>query len=69
MTADIGREKTGKENSREMTENSLPQIGNFFGGRDHTTVMHGCDKISGAMRDDFAFRKRVEELIALVKEQ
>ena len=31
---------------REMTENSLPQIGNFFGGRDHTTVIHAYDKIN-----------------------
>ena len=31
---------------REMTETSLPQIGQFFGGRDHTTVIHAYDKIS-----------------------
>ena len=31
---------------RELTDTSLPQIGNFFGGRDHTTVLHAYDKIA-----------------------
>ncbi|MFW2373616.1 MAG: helix-turn-helix domain-containing protein, partial [Gammaproteobacteria bacterium] len=31
--------------SKELTNHSLPEIGNAFGGRDHTTILHGCRKI------------------------
>ena len=54
---------------REMTGMSTTGIGRAFGNRDHTTVMHGCDKVTDAMAADFAFRKRVEELMGLVREQ
>ncbi len=37
--------------TREMTNLSLPQIGQVFGNRDHTTVLHGCDKIAAAVKD------------------
>jgi chromosomal replication initiator protein len=32
--------------SKEMTQKSLPEIGELFGGRDHTTVLHACRKIA-----------------------
>ena len=32
--------------AKELTNHSLPEIGREFGGRDHTTVMHACQKIS-----------------------
>jgi chromosomal replication initiator protein len=39
--------------SRELTDRSLPQIGMEFGGKDHTTVMHSCDKITElALKND-----------------
>jgi chromosomal replication initiator protein len=38
--------------ARELTGMSLPQIGEVFGGRTHTTVLHGCNKISEALKDD-----------------
>jgi len=31
---------------RELTDASLPEIGRYFGGRDHTTVLHACAKIA-----------------------
>lgn len=37
---------------RELTDASLPRIGEEFGGRDHTTVMHACDKIKRECKSD-----------------
>nr|MBR4280128.1 chromosomal replication initiator protein DnaA [Clostridia bacterium] len=37
--------------TREMTNLSLPQIGTVFGNRDHTTVLHGCDKVAAGLKD------------------
>ena len=37
---------------REETEASLPKIGQFLGGRDHSTVMHGCDKIADELKNE-----------------
>ena len=53
--------------TRELTQLSTINIGREFGGRDHTTVMHGCDKISGRMKADISFRRRIDELIDMVK--
>jgi len=33
--------------AKELTQKSLPEIGELFGGRDHTTVLHAVRKISG----------------------
>lgn len=38
--------------SKELTNHSLPEIGNAFGGRDHTTVLHGCRKIAELRKSD-----------------
>ena len=42
---------------REETRTSLPQIGQFLGGRDHTTIMHGYDKISTQIETDQQLRR------------
>ena len=47
---------------RELTDLSLPKIGEFFGKRDHTTVMHACDKISNEMLKDEDLRNTISEL-------
>ena len=52
---------------REMTDMSTTSIGRAFGDRDHTTVLHGCDKVADAIAADFAFKRRVEELMKLVE--
>lgn len=38
--------------SKELTNNSLPEIGNAFGGRDHSTVLHACRKVDELMMRD-----------------
>ena len=48
--------------SRELTDASLPRIGEKFGGRDHTTVMHACDKIKGEMESDASLASTIREL-------
>jgi chromosomal replication initiator protein len=44
---------------REDTNASLPDIGNMLGGRDHTTVMYGCDKINDLLEQNDGLRRQV----------
>jgi chromosomal replication initiator protein len=53
--------------SRELTDLSLPKIGEEFGGRDHTTVIHACDKISKDIEEDPNFKKRIEGVVKEIK--
>lgn len=48
---------------REMTESSLPRIGEVFGGRDHTTVLHAHDKITKERNEDTKLNNIINELI------
>ena len=52
---------------RELTDSSLVQIGQAFGGRDHTTVIHACDKIAADSRKDSALAKALKEMIDEIK--
>ena len=47
---------------RELTGASYAEVGQFFGGRDHTTVLHACRKISGQIGEDSALRELAEDL-------
>lgn len=47
---------------RELTEMSLPKIGEEFGGRDHTTVIHACDKIIDELKGNAESKRTIEEL-------
>ncbi|WP_088188662.1 chromosomal replication initiator protein DnaA [Desulfosporosinus sp. FKA] len=53
--------------SRQLTDSSLPKIGDEFGGRDHTTVMHAHEKISQAIQDDPILEKKINELIQRIQ--
>jgi chromosomal replication initiator protein len=53
---------------RDMTELSLPKIGEAFGNRDHTTVLHACDKISGEIRSNESLREIIREIEKAIKE-
>ncbi len=46
----------------EETHQSLPQIGQALGGRDHTTVMYACDKVAGLIEKDARMRSRVSKI-------
>ncbi|NKI35707.1 chromosomal replication initiator protein DnaA [Wenzhouxiangella sp. XN79A] len=43
--------------SKSLTQHSLPEIGDAFGGRDHTTVLHACRKIESLCETDARFRE------------
>ncbi|WP_350561692.1 chromosomal replication initiator protein DnaA [Psychrobacter sp. CAL346-MNA-CIBAN-0220] len=53
--------------SRELTGDSFPDIGQSFGGRDHTTVMHGCDKVAQLRAADPAFDKDYKVLAMMLQ--
>lgn len=48
--------------TREITDLSLPKIGEGFGGRDHTTVLHACEKISSDLKNDETLKSILNEL-------
>lgn len=54
--------------TREMVGLSLPRIGESFGGRDHTTVMHSCEKIQEVLRDNPGFFSQMEDIRKILKD-
>ncbi|MEI4804110.1 chromosomal replication initiator protein DnaA [Bacillus sp. NPDC077411] len=53
--------------SRELTDSSLPKIGEEFGGRDHTTVIHAHEKISKLLKTDTQLQRQLEEIHDILK--
>ncbi len=53
---------------RELTDVSLPKIGTKFGGRDHSTVLHGVNKITRLLKEDREAFNVVQELTTRIKQ-
>ncbi|MCK7543559.1 chromosomal replication initiator protein DnaA [Marinobacter bryozoorum] len=52
--------------SKELTNHSLPEIGDAFGGRDHTTVLHACKKIVELQESDPGIREDYQNFMRLL---
>ena len=48
--------------ARELTDASFPKIGEAFGGRSHTTILHGYNKIAQGMQYDQALSLSIKQL-------
>jgi chromosomal replication initiator protein len=48
--------------AKELTDHSLPEIGDSFGGRDHTTVLHACRKVEERAAEDPRVREDMNNL-------
>ena len=49
--------------SKELTNHSLPEIGDAFGGRDHTTVLHACRKVKSLRDESHEVKEDYQNLI------
>lgn len=54
--------------SRELTNHSFPEIGEAFGGRHHTTVMHACDEIDLLRQNDPTYTRDISFLIQVIRD-
>lgn len=54
--------------ARNMTDYSTTEIGYDFGGRDHTTVMHACQKIESLIQTDSSIDNTIQKLMRTIKE-
>ncbi len=51
---------------RQIVKASLPDIGEGFGGKDHSTVIHACEKVKRKITSEDPFRKQIHDLTALL---
>jgi len=49
--------------ARRITRHSLEEVGGFFGGRDHSTVIYAVARVAKAIREDPEVREQVEDLL------
>ncbi|MDD5653392.1 MAG: chromosomal replication initiator protein DnaA [Candidatus Omnitrophica bacterium] len=54
--------------SRELTDLSLPEIGDFFGGKDHTTVLHSVNKIKEDISHNEILKNKIERVLQIIKQ-
>ena len=52
--------------AKELTNHSLPEIGEAFGGKDHTTVLHACRKVKELEETDNDIREDLKNLLRLL---
>lgn len=52
--------------AKELTNHSLPEIGDHFGGRDHTTVIHACRKVKELIQDENDFAEDYKNLMRIL---
>ncbi|GGX83757.1 chromosomal replication initiator protein DnaA [Litchfieldella qijiaojingensis] len=52
--------------AKELTNHSLPEIGDAFGGRDHTTVLHACRKVQALQEESADIREDYKNLLRLL---
>jgi len=52
---------------REIVGDSLKEVGNFFGKKDHSTVLHACDKIEAEMKKDIELQNQIVDLTKNIK--
>jgi chromosomal replication initiator protein len=54
--------------SRELTELSLPEIGEFFGGKDHTTVLHSYNKIKEDITHNETLKNKIQHIAHIIQQ-
>ena len=52
--------------AKELTNHSLPEIGDHFGGRDHTTVIHACRKVKELISEAGDFAEDYKNLMRIL---
>ena len=54
--------------SHQLTENTYTEIGNEFGGKDHSTIMHACEKIEELLKTDSSLNAKIQAFIREIKD-